>query len=60
MMMMTIVGGLACGLVYALWAIRRTKKALGLPVIGDGHVLKKWRERRKRKEKMPDVQTPKS
>jgi hypothetical protein len=38
------IGGLVL-LIIVLWIRRRIRIAQGLPVFGDGHILKRWRER---------------
>jgi hypothetical protein len=44
---MTIVLFLVAGVIVGLFIVRRVKIALGIPVLGDGHLLKKWKERRR-------------
>lgn len=45
MTLMFIIAGVFLALIVGLWIIRRIKKAAGLPVFGDGHLIRAWRER---------------
>ena len=58
MTLMFIIAGIFLALIVGLWVIRRIKKAAGLPVIGDGHLIKEWLERRRRPKPKGDT-TPK-
>ena len=50
--MLTLMIGGIVGVGTLLFIIRRVKIALGIPVLGDGHLIREWKaeaaERRKR------------
>lgn len=52
---MSMIAYAIIGLLVGFFIIRRVKMALGINVIGDGHLIEKWKKKREERRKSMDV-----